>query len=165
MSDAITITFNENGKRIIERNKGVAGCKVNTHWPTSHNFKMTGIELQASNSFKCGFHFSLAFRCEECGLSASGHVPLDKFFLARDVDADDEHSLLFGRVLTEEAQERIDKETSEISYSDQILKAWDLKEEIINETDFEDAFYEGFVIKAGSYSSDGGVTWSEDEEE
>ena len=160
MSDTITITFDENGKRIMERNKGVAGCKVNTHWPTSHKFKMTGIELQASSSFKCGFHFSVAFRCEECGLSASGHVPLDKFFLTRDIDADEEHSLLFGRVLTKEAQKRIDKE-----FDEQALKAWDLKEEITNENDFEDAFYEGFVIKAGSYSSDGGLTWSEDEEE
>lgn len=160
MSDTVTITFDENGKRIIERNKGVAGCKINKLWPTSHNFKMRGIELQASNSFKCGFHFSLSFRCEECGLGASGHVPLDKFFLVRGVDADEEHSLLFGRVPTKESQERIDNEMDEMS----IEELFSLKSPSLDGIDFEDKFYEGFVIKAGSYSSDGGLTWSEDNE-
>ena len=45
-----------------------------------------------------------------------------------------------------------------------VEELFSLKSPSIDGIDFEDKFYEGFVIKAGSYSSDGGLTWSEDNE-
>ena len=109
--DTITITYDDDRKRIIERNKGWTGCKKGKYsWNEPHKFRVVEMDLQASSSFKSGFHFRIWLKCDKCGLEVTGDIPTDKFFLHRGKD------------------------------------------------------YEGdFVIKDGSWSEDGGLTWEVDD--
>ena len=115
--DTVTMNYDDNGKRIVERNKGWTGCKKGKYsWNDPHEFRVVEKDLRASSSFKSGFHFKIWLKCDNCGLTVQGDIPTDKFFMFRE------------------------------------------------NTEYEE--YEGdFVVKDGSWSEDGGLTWSEDEEE
>ena len=113
--DTITITYDDDGKRTVERNKGWTGCKKGKYsWNEPHKFRVVSLDLEASSSFKSGFHFRVWLKCENCGLEVTGDIPTDKFFLHREKG--------------------------------------------------EDENLEGdFVIKGGSWSEDGGLTWEQDD--
>ena len=113
--DTITIRYNNDGARNIERNKGWTGCKKGKYsWNDPHKFRILQFDLQASSSFKSNFHFRIWLKCENCGLVINGDIPTDRFFMFREKDEYEE--------------------------------------------------YEGdFVVKDGSWSEDGGLTWEVDE--
>ena len=117
MKDTLTITYDDDGKRNALRNKGWTGCKKGKYsWNDPHEFRVVSMDLEASSSFQSGFHFDIWLKCDNCGLSITGNIPTDKFFLNRQKD----------------------------EYTE----------------------YEGdFVVKGGSWSDDGGLTWNGDEEE
>ena len=114
-NNTITITYDDDGKRTVERNKGWTGCKKGKYsWNEPHEFRVVSLDLEASSSFKSGFHFRVWLKCKNCGLEVTGDIPTDKFFLHREKG--------------------------------------------------EDENLEGdFVIKGGSWSEDGGLTWEQDD--